>query len=81
MSRPTTPPTNRDEWSKWDFIANGVCPKCGKESDTVDEQYSFGVYAGVMCRECAMSGFRDQCGHGPEGQGSPQDLDEPYDED
>ena len=58
----------------------GVCPQCEQPSDTIEEQYSYGVYAGVMCRPCAIQGFRDQCGHGPSGQGSPADLDEPYDE-
>ena len=39
------------------------------------ERYSFGVYAGKMCDECAYSRYRDHCGL--EGsQGSAQDLDE-----
>lgn len=57
----------------------GICPRCEQKQDDIDEQYSYGVYAGVMCRSCAISGFRDGCGHtGP--QGNPADLDEPYDE-
>jgi predicted amidophosphoribosyltransferase len=46
-----------------EVLASGRCPKCDKKSKTIDQQYSFGVYAGVMCRECAISGFRDGCGH------------------
>lgn len=43
----------------------------------MEEQYSFGVYAGTMCHECAYKGFRDHCGLGPEGrQGTPQEYEE-----
>jgi hypothetical protein len=59
----------------WD---TGICPRCGEHKRDIDEQFSFGVYAGVMCRDCAISGYRDACGHRPEGQGDPADLDEPY---
>lgn len=59
-------------------LLRGVCPQCNKPKPDIDEQYSYGVYAGVMCTDCAISGFRDQCGYGPEGQGDPADLDEPY---
>ena len=41
----------------------------------------YGVYAGVMCRQCAILGYRDCCGHRPEGQGNPRELiedGEPY---
>jgi len=62
-------------------LETGICPKCRKKSPGIDEQYSYGVYAGVMCRPCAVTSFRDRCGHRPEGQGNPQDLDEPYDYD
>jgi hypothetical protein len=61
-------------------LATGICPHCETKSDTIDEQYSFGVYAGVMCEPCARRSFRDQCGHGPDGQGDPRDLDEPYEQ-
>ncbi len=57
----------------------GICPRCEKRSTTIDEQYSYGVYAGVMCRDCAKAGFTDQCGYGPDGQGDPADLDEQHD--
>lgn len=63
-----------------EVLAAGVCPKCERRTTTIEEQYSYGVYAGVMCRACAIDGFRDQCGHGPSGQGNPADLDEPYEE-
>lgn len=64
-----------------DVLASGICPSCDKPSHTIEEQYSFGVYAGVMCEQCARSKYRDQCGHGPEGQGDPRDLDERIDPD
>ena len=64
-----------------EIVDSGVCPKCQEKSNGIDEQYSFGEYAGIMCRSCAVSGFRDQCGYGPSGQGDPRELDEPmYDE-
>jgi hypothetical protein len=59
----------------WD---SGICPRCNAPKRDIDEQFSFGVYAGVMCTECAIHGYRDACGHRPEGQGDPADLDEPY---
>lgn len=61
-------------------LATGICPKC--DTDTggeIDEQYSYGVYAGVMCRACAIHGYRDACGHREQGQGNPNDLDEQID--
>jgi hypothetical protein len=45
-----------------DVLASGVCPRCDKKRKDIDERYSFGVYAGVMCVPCAVSGFRDGCG-------------------
>ena|SRR2546426_945624 len=68
-----------DELSKWDLMACGACPHCLHKRADVDEQYSYGVYAGVLCRQCAINGFNDACGHRAEGQGHPADLDEPYD--
>ena len=54
-----------------------TCPRCGKKSDTVEEQYSFGYYAGILCRECAISGFSDHCGLlAGEPMGDPQTLDD-----
>jgi len=64
--------------SKWDLIACGACPQCEHKRADVDEQYSYGVYAGYMCKACAVNGFNDACGHRPEGQGNPAELDEPY---
>jgi hypothetical protein len=46
-----------------DVLDSGVCPRCQKKSSTIDQQYSFGVYAGVMCKPCAIRGFTDGCGH------------------
>lgn len=62
-----------------EVLDRGICPRCNRRRGDIDEQYSFGVYAGVMCTPCAIAGFRDACGHRPEGQGNPADLDEPYD--
>ena len=64
-----------------EVLESGICPSCHQPSQTIEEQYSFGVYAGIMCRLCAIRGYRDQCGHGPDGQGNPNDLDEPIDPD
>jgi hypothetical protein len=56
------------------------CGRCQLKKPTVEEQYSFGVYAGRLCRECAIAGYRDACGHLDGQQGSVSDLDpnEPY---
>lgn len=61
-----------------EVLDSGICPKCEQAKPDIDEQFSFGVYAGVMCTDCAVRGFTDNCGHRPEGQGDPNDLDEPY---
>ena len=63
-----------------DVLESGICPSCDERKADIDEQYSFGVYAGVMCTACACRKFSDQCGHGMP-QGNPADLDEPYYED
>ena len=63
-----------------EVLDSGICPKCEKPKTDIEEQFSFGVYAGVMCRACAIAGFRDACGH-LDGQGDPRDLDEPLDSD
>lgn len=67
----------RDDYLR-DVLESGICPKCRQKKSTIEEQYSYGVYAGVMCRDCAILNFRDCCGHRPEGQGAARDLDEPY---
>lgn len=48
--------------------------KCGAPAKV---QYSFGVYAGRMCDQCASEKYRDKCGHRPEGQGTQAEIDEP----
>jgi len=55
---------------------SGICPRCEQPSTTIDEQYSYGAYAGVMCRPCATSSFNDACGHRSEGQGTRADYEE-----
>jgi hypothetical protein len=64
-----------------EVLESGECPSCEQKKDTIEEQYSFGAYAGVMCRDCAMTKFRDGCGHRDGQQGDPRELDEPYEED
>ena len=50
------------------------CSRCGEEKDSVEGQYSYGVFAGWMCRECAINGYRDACGLLDGEQGSPHEL-------
>jgi hypothetical protein len=58
-------------------MENPRCTKCGEESRDVEERWSFGYYAGRLCRECCYS-YRDHCGIDQE-MGLPSDLDEtPY---
>lgn len=59
-------------------IESGICPSCETQQPDIDTQYSYGVYAGVMCKACAIRRFNDACGHRPEGQGDWRELDEPY---
>jgi hypothetical protein len=49
------------------------------DKNDVEERYSFGVYAGIFCRECCLK-YQDHCGI-DQPQGSPNDLDEQYYED
>ena len=67
-----------------------VCRRCRLPKEDVWKRYSFGVYAGKMCDECAYVSYRDHCGlvKNPDGsysdrgqQGNPADLDEPLDPD
>jgi len=53
-----------------------ICTRCGYEDSTVEERWSFGVYAGRLCDGCART-YRDHCGLDGYGQGDPRDLDEP----
>ena len=46
-----------------EVLEKGVCPNCNKPSKSIDFQFSYGVYAGVMCTKCAINGYRDSCGH------------------
>ena len=39
-----------------------TCTRCGKQKNDVERQYSFGIYAGLMCGECAYDAYRDHCG-------------------
>lgn len=56
---------------------DGKCNNCQKDGG--EERHSFGVYAGFLCRECAITGFRDHCGLLDGKQGDASDLDEPLD--
>ena len=60
-------------------LKSGVCPSCHKRKRDIDEQYSFGVYAGVMCGDCARTKYVDGCGL-DQPMGKAADLDEPLEE-
>ena len=69
-----------------DKVQQGVCGSCHKKDKTVAIQYSYGVYAGVLCESCARDNYQDQCGFRPEGQGTRTEYEEmagpgTYDED
>lgn len=55
------------------------CFGCGEMRPDVERRYSFGVYAGALCIPCCTK-YRDNCGL-DQPQGSPADLDEPYEAD
>lgn len=50
-----------------------LCSRCQSE-ENVRERYSFGVYAGRLCRDCA-TGYRDHCGI-DQPQGRPEELEQ-----
>lgn len=57
------------------------CTSCGAEDtpdNDVDLRYSYGIYAGRLCRKCCFN-YNDHCGIDQE-QGNPYDLDEQIDE-
>ena len=56
-----------------------TCSQCGKEDTSVETRYSFGIYAGRLCDECALT-YRDHCGM-DQAQGDPYTLDEQIDSD
>jgi hypothetical protein len=53
-----------------DVWASGKCPRCLEKRNDVDERYSFNVYAGVMCVDCAIKGYKDGCGEGNKPMGT-----------
>jgi hypothetical protein len=57
-------------------VDRGICDSCKQTHATVDIQYSYGVYAGVLCEPCARQNYRDHCGFRPEGQGTRADYEE-----
>jgi hypothetical protein len=59
-----------------DRVQQGVCGSCHKKDKTVDIQYSYGVYAGVLCEPCARRIYRDRCGFRSEGQGTRTEYEE-----
>jgi hypothetical protein len=66
-----------------ELVETGVleeCPSCQKLSSTVEEQFSYGIYAGKMCRMCATSKFNDTCGH-EQPMGNVRELDDCGDDD
>ena len=51
-------------------VRAGICDRCQQADPTVDQQFSFGVYAGILCLACAKRHYVDKCGHRKEGQGT-----------
>lgn len=43
-------------------VKQGICQRCEAQKPDVEVHYSYGVIAGVLCRDCAISGYRDHCG-------------------
>ena len=64
-------PEDQDKLGKYDY-----CRSCQYLDDSVTGRYSFGIYAGILCDDCAKSKYRDQCGLGEDGQGSQAELEE-----
>lgn len=64
-----------DEFMRMFRDEDRPCSRCGSNDD-VQAWYSFGVYAGRLCHDCAMK-YRDHCGLDG-AQGDWRDLDEPY---
>jgi hypothetical protein len=57
-------------------MTTSECGYCHEQKPNAkQERYSYSVYAGKMCDECAYSRYRDHCGLEGE-QGNPADLDE-----
>lgn len=57
----------------WDEHREDYCTKCGQyKPGQVKGRYSFGVYAGRLCKACCK-GYRDHCGIDQQ-QGSPSEL-------
>jgi len=52
------------------------CFGCGQEKPDVEERYSYGIYAGKMCRNCAVMKYKDHCGVITGEQGDPRELEE-----
>lgn len=48
------------------------CSRCGQEPGDIEERYSYGVYAGRLCRKCCLE-YRDHCGIDGR-QGQPEEL-------
>jgi hypothetical protein len=67
---------------EWIEARNGKpllwCSGCGHYLPDVEERWSFGVYAGKLCRRCCL-GFKDHCGI-DQPQGDPSELTEPIEE-
>jgi hypothetical protein len=57
------------------------CSRCGFDKPSVSIKYSYGIYAGRYCDECAIAGFNDGCGLVDGQQGNPYELGECVDED
>ncbi len=74
-------PPDSTIYPKWPSEVQNECLKmiaehhmCSCGRDDKREQYSFGIYAGKMCDECAYEKYADHCGLGLEGQGDQNEL-------
>ena len=57
-----------DEPEVWTVVPvrKWTCNRCQTDSDSVDERYSYGIYAGRWCNKCwPKSGYRDACEERP----------------
>lgn len=60
------------------------CSSCGQGKPDVERRHSYGIYAGILCNDCAYRKYRDHCGlvRNPDGsyvegnQGDQRDLEE-----
>jgi len=55
------PKSNDTEWLT-NQEPKETCSRCRQPKSDVEARYSYGIYAGKYCGECAYKGYRDHCG-------------------